>query len=617
MANTTILDQDPLSSIPGDAIMYIVVDGQDFRTTKDEFLGAYKDIFLGSVNPTSTPAGTTAAMWIATEPGTYTNFGGVVVSENSIAVISRSETGDFTISQTEIELGDYAKKREFSNVFSSGKNLFNKDAAVVGKYISIDNGVSIVNDAGFSYSAFVKILSNQQYAISGAVAYVLYYDVDKTFLSAQYISSNFTTPSNCEYVIIDWISTNLNVLQLEIGSTATAYSPFVLINKLKGSEIETESIGGDKLMPSAVDLSKTNFGIPSINLFNKEVVINNKYYNSDNGILVNDLSLCASQLIAIESSEDYILKHPSYLSFFDSNRVFISGTSEVGSFTAPSTASYVGISFLQTFINTQQLEKGLISTFYRNFGSKINPLLIQDPLVFDYYIVSKNGNGQFTTIAEAVDKVPAGATILVMPGEYKEFVICGSKEINIVGLDKEKCVLYHDSGKYEETPLYINKGSVQNMTIKSIFNPSIDYSAISNFSYAVHIDLFGANGKLLVDNCIITSDFNNAMGCGATENHKLNIKNCDVKATNNSGLVSAAVAFAYHGSTVGTQSEISLNRNRFKGIAYDIFLQSDGTANNIGVNAFFNIGANVNISYLNTAFFLGADNFGNQSEDLN
>jgi hypothetical protein len=47
-----------------------------------------------SIVPTSAaPAGTGIASFTATQAGTYTNYGGVVVAANSFAIISRSATG--------------------------------------------------------------------------------------------------------------------------------------------------------------------------------------------------------------------------------------------------------------------------------------------------------------------------------------------------------------------------------------------------------------------------------------------------------------------------------------------------------------------------------------------
>ncbi len=66
-----------------------------------------------SIVPTSpAPSGTGIASFTATQAGTYTNYGGVVVNANSFAIISRSAAGVFSISQTALDLTDYAKKSE-------------------------------------------------------------------------------------------------------------------------------------------------------------------------------------------------------------------------------------------------------------------------------------------------------------------------------------------------------------------------------------------------------------------------------------------------------------------------------------------------------------------------
>jgi len=58
-------------------------------------------LFMGSAKPTDTPSGTGDAFWLATQSGTYTNFGGVIVNINSLAVISRNSSNVYSISQTD------------------------------------------------------------------------------------------------------------------------------------------------------------------------------------------------------------------------------------------------------------------------------------------------------------------------------------------------------------------------------------------------------------------------------------------------------------------------------------------------------------------------------------
>lgn len=65
--------------------------------------------YLGSIVPTSISTGSTGAgFWTATQAGTYTNFGNVVVSGNSFAIISRNSAGTtFSISQSQFDLSAY------------------------------------------------------------------------------------------------------------------------------------------------------------------------------------------------------------------------------------------------------------------------------------------------------------------------------------------------------------------------------------------------------------------------------------------------------------------------------------------------------------------------------
>lgn len=68
--------------------------------------------FLGSIKPTDVPTGAGKGYWYASQAGTYTNFGGVVVGINSFAIISRNELGVFSISQTAVNLSEYVQKQD-------------------------------------------------------------------------------------------------------------------------------------------------------------------------------------------------------------------------------------------------------------------------------------------------------------------------------------------------------------------------------------------------------------------------------------------------------------------------------------------------------------------------
>ena len=55
--------------------------------------------FMGTAEPGATPTGTGNRYWTAVAPGTYTNFGGVVVAVNSLAIISVTAAGVYSVSQ--------------------------------------------------------------------------------------------------------------------------------------------------------------------------------------------------------------------------------------------------------------------------------------------------------------------------------------------------------------------------------------------------------------------------------------------------------------------------------------------------------------------------------------
>ena len=60
----------------------------DMRDAINQMAVIQQSTFMGTAEPADTPTGTGNRYWTAVSPGTYTNFGGVVVSANSLAVIS-------------------------------------------------------------------------------------------------------------------------------------------------------------------------------------------------------------------------------------------------------------------------------------------------------------------------------------------------------------------------------------------------------------------------------------------------------------------------------------------------------------------------------------------------
>lgn len=167
------------------------------------------------------------------------------------------------------------------------------------------------------------------------------------------------------------------------------------------------------------------------------------------------------------------------------------------------------------------------------------------------YIISQDGQGDFVTIQEGVNAANDGDTLIIYPGIYVENVAVMGKAVNIIGIDKNYCILQCDTGSYRGAPLTIAAGKVSNMTIHGInsgikqpeltqeqidaINSSIvgdNWDRQKNYSgYAVHIDqnvLFGR--EMIFENCNIISENNHCVGMGSRGNSKIIFDNCSLSS---------------------------------------------------------------------------------------
>jgi hypothetical protein len=122
-----------------------------------------------SIVPTSpAPTGTGIASFTATQAGTYTNYGGVVVAANSFAIISRSAAGVFSISQTALNISSKTDQANYINAIGVNKLTFQ------GNLTNLLDGNSgfFINTAvsvGATVSLTPQTLANYGYGIIEAV----------------------------------------------------------------------------------------------------------------------------------------------------------------------------------------------------------------------------------------------------------------------------------------------------------------------------------------------------------------------------------------------------------------------------------------------------------------
>jgi hypothetical protein len=106
-----------------------------------------------------------------------------------------------------------------------GKNLFDKlKTQYIGQSVAISTG-NLYADATSLTTYYIPISPSTSYIFShlkwGAI-----YDVNKQFISG-FATVKFTTPSNAYFVRYTMLLASIDTFQLELGSTATAYAPFI------------------------------------------------------------------------------------------------------------------------------------------------------------------------------------------------------------------------------------------------------------------------------------------------------------------------------------------------------------------------------------------------------
>ena len=473
-----------------------------------------------------------------------------------------------------------------------GKNLFDKSAVTNGKYVNMGNGNLSPNES-YSASDFIKVEPNTTYTISGTSQQYAIYDISKKYIRGIRSPRTFTTASNEVYVRISLFTTELNLVQVELGSIATSYEDY-----------NTYYLNNDcitKIPKEKVDIETIDY-IKSVNLFDKSAVTNGKYVNMGNGNLSTNANFSASDYIEVEPSTSYCFSTfntGTQGAYYDSSKVFISGIGTKVT-TSPSNAKYMRFGCPSADIPTMQLQKGKNTTAYEPYGGKFisyesisseaKSKLTRQPS--NMKKVALDGSCDYTSISSAVDNANSEIVIQVMPGVYDNIVKGFGKDISIIGVDKKRCILKNTTGDYKTPPLEMTHGYLANMTI---YAEKLEGSSIpSMLAYAIHIDRSASrNQTLLIENCDFYSDWNACAGIGTWANFTLTFRNCNFYM-NNPTQTNGALFF----HNAGVEGELNQN------IIFDncrMYSKSD-----VGIyigDALTNGNSPLNVTFINTLVY--------------
>lgn len=203
------------------------------------------------------------------------------------------------------------------------------------------------------------------------------------------------------------------------------------------------------------------------------------------------------------------------------------------------TASHTGLVYQLFYANENELK--------RVVGNVAPPEM---PTITNVHTVAKSG-AMHTTIQAAVNAANEFDTVLIYPGEYHEAVSTFNKQLNIIGVSKENCIIYNDTSAYSTPPLEISCGMVKGLTLiedHSNPDPLIANESVYEWerAYTIHIDHSYATGKkLIIDDCILKNSKRHTFGIGLFQDNEIVIQNCDIwtGAATRTGLDTAGVYF--------------------------------------------------------------------------
>lgn len=141
---------------------------------------------------------------------------------------------------------------EYSDV-AGGKNLVDYSKCIKG--YELDNNGNVSINANWYVTDFIKIDINKTYVSSGfSSTSKYYYDSSKNFISR----NPSTVPSNAMYVRFNSLIEGYTKPQLEEGTTATDYEPYIPSVKMLADEVSAQN---DSLDGLKNDLGGLRFGI--------------------------------------------------------------------------------------------------------------------------------------------------------------------------------------------------------------------------------------------------------------------------------------------------------------------------------------------------------------------
>lgn len=278
------------------------------------------------------------------------------------------------------------------------KNLYNKDACNPADGHTYNSSGVYSESSKFATSGKIPCKAETQYIFSAGgarVKNVRYFkgEIGETFISGENVDDGpFTTPALCTFVAVQLFSAShtteqynaaIAVAQLEKGSIASPYEPFGYTHSVPLQAIED----GEKLS----GLSSLVEEQSQINLYDKTLAVNGKYYYTDGSVQSSDDWAITGFIPVLPNTQYNISRDPDTpmelggtVKMYDKNQAYV-GNATLGNYiydtlyafvTGP-TIRYIGVG-LKLTSHTEQDFNDTIDTIMLCYGT-------QRPLTYSAY----------------------------------------------------------------------------------------------------------------------------------------------------------------------------------------------------------------------------------------
>ena len=416
---------------------------------------------------------------------------------------------------------DHIKSAANLGVGNFGLNIFDEDFELG----DIDlNGQPIVSSSTLRTKNFIPCHMDWDYSISINKAFVYYYDNEYSFISLVEIRDNptFHTLNNATYfklvLFTNYGTTYKNDVKIfqkynwkpDITKTEQRFTSLIDEQDEKISVVVKEYNS-----PQLFDRSKNLSGQMDVNGI---VSPNASYVYTPDAINVAE-----NVGRTIYFSSDSVAKIVQKVITYDANGNITNDYSEnVSQFTIPVGVSTIRLSYYSNEEDSSyahlQAEYDEI-THYVEYGSELIPLVPCN------IIVSKSGQGDYTTLTEAVANAKNGDVIFVRKGVYdNEEVEAYGKDITIIGEDVNSTIIKNGLDLYARPPIEMSIGKLANLTFHSYGVNGGD----NRHAYALHNDDNSLQDKTFIaENCIFhTQSGYGAVGRGLRKGCGMTFKDC-------------------------------------------------------------------------------------------